>query len=217
MGDKGMLFSQMEPPAGWEAEFHEWYDDEHIPARMSIPGFVSASRYEIVDGEPRWLAIYHLDDMGALELPEYRLLKTDPSPRTKKILDNVHGFTRFTCVQTSDSGDNGDHSFAAVVAFAVPDEDVEQFDDWYETEHSPMLLKADGWLRVRRYRVLSGAGGPWTHFAVHELANAEVMDSPERAAARRGPKREALVDRPWFGQSGRWFYRRRNTQTAVPR
>jgi hypothetical protein len=33
------------------------------------------------------------------------------------------------------------------------------------------------------------------------------MDSPERAAAREGPKRKALVDRPWFGRSGRWLYR----------
>jgi hypothetical protein len=214
MSTKGMLFSQMEPPAGWEADFHAWYDDEHIPARMAVDGFAAASRYEIIDGEPQWLAIYELDDMSALETPEYRTLKTDPSALTKKMLGNVSGFTRFTCELASDTEYAGDHSYLATVAFEVPGEDADQFDDWYETEHAPMLLAADDWLRVRRYRVLDGAGGPWTHFAVHELASREVMDSPERKAARQGPKREALLDKPWFDRSGRWFYRHHNRQIA---
>jgi len=48
-----MLFSQMEPPAGLAEEFHRWYDDEHIPHRLAIPGFQAASRYEVLEGEPR--------------------------------------------------------------------------------------------------------------------------------------------------------------------
>ncbi|MGP4110596.1 hypothetical protein ACTWP5_06730 [Streptomyces sp. 4N509B] len=206
-GMQGMLFSQMEPPPGREEEFHAWYDEEHIPARLAISGFAAASRYEVVDGSPRWLAVYELSDMAALATPEYRTLKTDPSDRTRDMLSSVTGFTRFTCTLVSDSGPAGDHTHLAVVAFAVPEEDEERFDDWYETEHSPLLLRAADWLRVRRYRVVDGDGGPWTHFAVHELASAEVMDSPERAAARRGPKRAPLAEKEWFGDSGRWLYR----------
>lgn len=209
----GMLFSQMEPPPGTEEDFHAWYDEEHIPARMKIDGFSAASRYEAVEGEPRWLAVYELSDLAALETPEYRKLKSDPSPRTAAQLGAVSGFTRFTCELASDTGYAGEHTYLAAVAFPVPDVDADQFDDWYETEHSPMLLEAEGWLRVRRYRVLNGTGGPWTHFALHELASRDVMNSPERAAARQGPKRDALVDRPWFAQSGRWLYHHRSRQT----
>ena len=122
------------------------------------------------------------------------------------MLANVRGFTRYTCGLTYDSGGSDSHSHLSVVAFAVPEHDEAQFDDWYESEHIPALLAADDWLRVRRYRVRSGEGGPWTHLALHELASAEVMDSPERAAAREGPKRDALSGRPWFTQSGRWLY-----------
>jgi hypothetical protein len=203
----GMLFSQMEPPPELEAEFDAWYDDEHIPARLAIPGFESASRYELVDGAPAHLAVYHLGDLAALETPAYRALKSDPGERTTRMLASVHGFTRFTCDRLSDTGATREATHLSVVAFAVPDADVSAFEDWYETEHTPLLMRADGWLRVRRYRVLSGDGGPWTHFALHDLASAEVMDSPERAAARRGPKREALAGRPWFSESGRWLYR----------
>lgn len=204
---RGILFSQMEPPTGWEADFHTWYDTDHIPARLAMDGFESAQRYEALEGEPKYLVVYELSDMAVLDTDAYKQLKKSPSAETIRMLSNVNGFTRYTCREISDSGPTGRSArFLAVVAFAVPDEDLEQFDDWYETEHSQMLLKADDWLRVRRYDVLSGEGGPWNRLALHHLASREVMDSPERAAARVGPKREALVGREWFGQSGRWFY-----------
>ncbi len=205
---RGMLFSQMEPPGGAEEQFHEWYDTDHIPARLVLPGFAGATRYQALDGQPRYLAIYDIDDMGVLDSPEYRQLKAAPSAMTVHMLATVNGFTRFTCAELADSGRPSRRGeFLAVVAFAVPPEDLDQFDDWYDTEHSGMLLKAEDWLRVRRYRVLSGEGGPWNRFAIHELASTEAMHSPERAAAREGPKRRALADRPWFAQSGRWLYR----------
>ena len=204
---RGILFSQMEPPPGWDAEFNGWYDTDHIPVRLALAGFDGATRYRAVKGEPRYLAVYDIGDLAVLDTPEYQQVKKEPSELTTRMLANVKGFTRYTCAELSDTGDSGrtgDH--LAVVAFAVPPEDLDQFDDWYETEHSPKLLKGPDWLRVRRYGVLSGEGGDWNRLALHELASWDAMDSPERAAARQGPKREALLDRPWFGNSGRWQY-----------
>jgi hypothetical protein len=40
----------MSPPAHEEAKFNDWYDQEHIPLRVAIPGFVSAQRY-LADGK----------------------------------------------------------------------------------------------------------------------------------------------------------------------
>ena len=206
-----MLFSQMEPPAELEAEFNTWYDEEHIPDRLVIDGFDRADRYLEVDAERRYLAVYQLSDLAALETPAYRALKEQPSARTQRMLSSVSGFTRFTCHQTYDSGDAGEHRFLTAVAFPVPAEDEAQFDDWYDNEHAPLLLEAEDWLRVHRYKVRSGDGGPWTHFALHELASREVMDSDERKAARQGPKRDVLAGRDWFSRSGRWLYERITT------
>ncbi len=209
-----MLFSQMEPPPELTDTFHDWYETDHIPARMALPGFQGARRFRALDGEPEYLAIYELESLDALQTPGYQQLKAAPSALTDRMLGLVNGFTRFTCTQLSDLGRPVHGDVISVVAFAVPDEDAAQFDDWYETEHVAMLLEAEDWLRVRRYRVIDGAGGPWTHIAIHELANAEVMDSPERARARRGPKRDALVDREWFGRSGRWVYQQLSAVTS---
>jgi hypothetical protein len=207
MACPGILFSQMEPAEGDEDSFHDWYETDHIPVRMELDGFASATRYNARQGEPAYLAVYELTDLGALEQPAYVKVKEDPSELTVSMLDSVRGFTRYTCEEIFDSGaPDREHTHLSVVAFAVPEDDAEQFDDWYESEHAQALLEADDWLRVRRYRVLSGEGGPWTDLALHELGSAEVMDSPERAAARRGPKRDALAARDWFGDSGRWLY-----------
>jgi hypothetical protein len=206
---KGLLFSQMEPPPGWEEDFHDWYETEHIPARMALPGFSGAVRYESVDGTPRWLACYFLDDLGVLDTPDYRRLKTDPGERTARMLGAVSGFTRYTCAQLSDTGPVEQRAgVLSVVAFSVPEEDRHDFEAWYAEEHVPLLMQADGWLRVRRYRVRPGHDGPsWTHLALHELRDAGVMDAPERERARTTEWRGRLARRPWFDRSGRWLYR----------
>jgi len=203
-----LLFSQMEPPPERTAEFHDWYDGDHIPARMELSGFTGARRYRAVAGDPAHLAVYELESLAALETPGYRSVKSSPSALTRDMLSSVNGFTRFTLRQVQDAGDRVAGRFLSVVAFAVPPQDEDVFNAWYGDEHVPMLLEAHDWLRVRRYEVVDGEGGPWTHFALHELRTAEVMGSPERMRARSGPLRAALADRPWFADSGRWLYER---------
>lgn len=97
--------------------------------------------------------------------------------------------------------------YLLVVGFSVPKEAVARFDDWYETEHSGLLLEADGWLRIRRYVIEESVGVEWTHMAIHELATLKVLDSPERERARNGPKRLALADEFWYALGGRWLGR----------
>lgn len=201
----GMLFSQMNPPEARDDEFHAWYEEVHIPSRLGVPGFRRATRYSAVDGDPSHLAVYELD-LDALATPEYEEVKKRPGPRTREMLGAVTGFTRYTCELVADSGRRGDHNFLSVVAFEVPEDEAGEFDEWYDKEHAPLLLEADDWLRVARYRVLSGEGGPWNRFALHELRSREVMDSPQRRRAREAPLRNAMAERPWFGRSGRWLY-----------
>lgn len=95
-----------------------------------------------------------------------------------------------------------------LVAFDVPTDRMTEVDRWYEQEHIAMLMRAPGWLRARRYRVLSFANGPrWTSMAFHELRDVSVMDSPERAAARSTPWRAELEKEEWFGRAGRGVFR----------
>ncbi len=119
-----------------------------------------------------------------------------------------HAEAWYRCSMVADSGPvERTTSHLVVVAFPVPDEALERFDDWYETEHAPLLLGAEDWLRVRRFRIEASSGSPLTCVAVHDLASLDAMDSPNRQEAARGPKRAAMAAEPWYSRSGRWTYR----------
>jgi hypothetical protein len=205
---RAILFSQMEPPPASDEDFNDWYNSEHIPIRLALRGMELARRYTALAGTPKYLAIYEAADLGLFDSPGYHAVRKNPSERTRRMLNEVAGFTRFICAEISDTGPANDGRYLSVNAFAVPENAVAEFNDWYESEHIPRLLRVPGWLRVRRYLVTDGEGAAWTHFALHELADPEAMNSPARAFARSGEKRARLVGKPWFDQSGRWLYRR---------
>jgi hypothetical protein len=115
---------------------------------------------------------------------------------------------RFACIETQDSGPcDEEHHVLMIVAFNVPAARVDEVERWYRQEHAPMLLRAPGWLRVRRYEPIQAAGAPqWTHLALHELRDPAVLESAERALARSTHWRAQLEQESWFAQAGRFIY-----------
>jgi hypothetical protein len=75
----GLLYVYTDPgPDGpvTEAEYHDWYDHEHGPARMAVPGLTGACRYQAIDGQaPPWLALYETASLEVLDSPEYKALR----------------------------------------------------------------------------------------------------------------------------------------------
>jgi hypothetical protein len=71
----------MEPVAGTEEEFNRWYNEHHLPERVSAPGINSGRRYELCDGEgTKYLAIYELDDESVLHGEAYLALRDVTKP-----------------------------------------------------------------------------------------------------------------------------------------
>lgn len=208
---EAVLFSQMTPKPEDEVEFNDWYDHEHVPARLALDGFTSAARYRSSDpADPagrEYVAVYTTDSLAAFDTPEYAALRANPSERTTRMLASVSGFTRFTCTVQSDVGSSGPADYLYVVAFVVPDDRRQAYDDWYEQEHVPMLMEAKEWQRITRLVVVEADGGPWTHLTFHYLSSPAALDSPERAAARVAPMRATLVTEPWFERSWRHVYK----------
>lgn len=63
------------PVPGREAEFNEWYDRQHIPDLLNVPGFVAAQRFrlsetQLRDGSQplRYLAVWEIEteDLSAV-------------------------------------------------------------------------------------------------------------------------------------------------------
>jgi hypothetical protein len=67
-----LLVVFMEPVAGTEDKFTRWYNEHHVPERVSVPGIHGARRYELCEGEgTKYLAIYELEDEAVLHGKDY--------------------------------------------------------------------------------------------------------------------------------------------------
>src|SRR3954464_8501762 len=87
---KGYLLVMMQPPPAFEDEFNAWYDTEHIPERVAVPGFETGIRYVCLSGAPRFLAIYDTRTPQVLDSPEYLRVSFDrSSPWTKRVTSRV--------------------------------------------------------------------------------------------------------------------------------
>lgn len=60
----GQLAVSLVPEPAYEEEYNAWYDEEHIPFLLRVPGVLRARRFRAVEGEPRYLALYDLAAPG---------------------------------------------------------------------------------------------------------------------------------------------------------
>jgi hypothetical protein len=97
---RGLLLAMMEPPAAMEEEFQDWYDTEHFPERAALPEFLTARRFICVDGWPRYLTLYDLQDVSALHGAAYAKVAGEKySPWTHRIVSRLWGQYRAEGVQ----------------------------------------------------------------------------------------------------------------------
>jgi hypothetical protein len=77
------------------AEYNNWYDREHLPRLVTVPGVVRARRYAAPAANPRYLTAYELEDRNAFESPEG--LQARKTPWTEKMRAVFHNTRRSMC------------------------------------------------------------------------------------------------------------------------
>ncbi|WP_420637842.1 hypothetical protein [Candidatus Poriferisocius sp.] len=160
----------MDPPKTLVADFHDWYDTEHVPARLRIPGFESAVRYEATGDATRFAVCYFIDDLVALQRDDYKRLKTMPSARTEQMLAAVRGFTRYIAELVADTGHCEPTGDLIVHALDVGPSEAQGLEVRYRAWAGEAATPQGRWKRVRLYRTTGeGAGPEWTHLGLHEV------------------------------------------------
>ena len=190
----GLFYVYTEPGSVDEAEFHDWYDHEHGPARLTVPGFRGARRYRALDDQkPTWLALYDLDSPEVIDSPAYKALGAQASDRDKSVAAGLAALDRRVYEQISTDGP-GPGPVIVARAMSVPASAEEDMAAWYAEEHIPMLLKVPGWRRIRTFRLRQSLDGPGPDFlALHELAGLEVLEEPGYRVAASTPWRDQVV------------------------
>ena len=194
----GILIVAVDYSAIAEDEFHDWYDTEHIPARLAVPGFINAERWlGAGDAKNTALALYDLDAVDVLHSPAYLAGAGDnDTPWTKRVIGRVKMLIRLEGEQLW-PGDAlapvGQAEALLLVAMNVAPEAEAEFNEWYNTEHIPQLGSVPGVLCARRYR---GNGATQRYAAVYHFADPEVRNSGAWKRAGNTPWTERM--RPYF-------------------
>ena len=79
------------------AEHDEWHTHEHLPERLSLPGFLRGTRWVAVRGQPRYLVVYEVDHVDALASGAYLERLNNPTPWTSRMMPHYRGMTRGLC------------------------------------------------------------------------------------------------------------------------
>lgn len=82
----------------------DWHTHEHFPERLSIPGFLRASRWVADSGGPRYLVLYEVSDVAVLSGAPYLERLNNPTPWTAKMMANFRGMARGFCGFVANSG-----------------------------------------------------------------------------------------------------------------
>lgn len=181
---KGILIAAMDFSTCPEDEFHDWYDLEHVPERLRIPGFLNAERWIDVKNPKVSVATYDLDTVTVLHSPPYLAIAgANSSPWTKRTQRFRKSLMRYEGEQLVPGDLTAPAGAAAIllVAMNIAPQAEAEFNEWYNTEHIPALGGVTGVLSARRYR---GTGATQRYAALYHLTAPEVVHSSEwRTAA----------------------------------
>lgn len=181
----------MNPPADEDA-CNAWYDEEHMPLRLGVPGFLSGRRYRAAGPEgPRYLALYDLESVAVLSTDAYQRLWREQSERERAMLASIPLVDRRVCELVLDGPEwTRDAPYQLIVCMTPPLDASDDFVAWYREEHIGMLLAVPGWRRVRLFRQVEGSGPAF--MAVHELESPDVFERPEYEASISTPWRQRI-------------------------
>ncbi len=201
-------------PLEIETEWNSWYNTEHIPDRLKIPGFISARRFKAIEGEYKYLTLYDLQNIEILAGEAYlklRAWEASLSPDSfEAITPTLTGCHRNLYEQIFP--DKREYhvpptEILLAIGHDVPAEKDEEFNAWYNTEHLPALSRAPGFITRRRWKALeerecSRAGkvsmSP-KYIALYDLESEQILQSEPFLKERNSP---------WSSWVRSWYTRR---------
>jgi hypothetical protein len=183
---RGLLAVWTDIAANIEADFNQWYDEEHLAERVGIPGFLNARRYISLRGTPKYIALYDTVDAQVLQSESYLKVLNNATPWTQRVRPHFQNFVRneYELILTLGTIPTPSAPYVLLVRLETDPEYDAEFNDWYNTDHLPALTGVPGVYGARRYRATVGSP---KYLAVYELANADVPTSDAWRKAADSP------------------------------
>ncbi|CAI1710376.1 DUF4286 family protein [Serratia entomophila] len=118
----GMLFVATDVAAQDEADFNQWYDREHVEERVRVPGFLSGTRYQALQGGRKYLGLYKTESLASFTTEAYRAAFQHQTPWSVASLGKMRNPMRRVCAVEAVTGQgSGSHLSIITLAPAEPD------------------------------------------------------------------------------------------------
>lgn len=202
-----LVFSN--PTPGREDDYNRWYDEDHLPESLTVPGYVGARRYRLSEdqlpGMPtppqRYLTIYELDRPPAEPLAALatKLESQAIAPPESIDVTSIRSWA-FSRIASASAPEGSGTSPAAhiSIAFSAPAAGGEDdFNQWYDEIHLAEALALPGHVGAHRYQ-LSASQLPAMPPSPYEYLTIYELDRPpaEPVAALRAELESGAITLP---------------------
>ena len=79
------------------AEWEDWHTREHMPERLSIPGFVRGTRWIAESGQPSYFVLYEAERLETITGGIYLERLNNPTPWSLKMMPHHRNMVRSLC------------------------------------------------------------------------------------------------------------------------
>jgi hypothetical protein len=202
----GLLMVWCDVPADKEPDFNRWYNEEHLSERLSVPGFLSAARYEAVKGGPKHLAVYELENAAVMDSEAYKKVSSNPTEWTRRsgpqavattFIRNIYAMISPKAVSERDVH-RGMAPALQIGRMDVPASVDAEWNEWYSTIYVPNYEKVPGVIRGRRYRAVVGAPQYLTFYEFEhpKVSETDAWKAQQNAVPSNKPMRDHMRHAP---------------------
>jgi hypothetical protein len=119
LAGKGVIAIWQDLVPELKQEYREWHNRQHVPERLSIPGFRRARRFVAIEGGPEFYTLYEADGPEDVSGPAYLERLNAPTEWTRKIMPAFRNMARSVC-RVAYSAGVGEGGFMVTCRFGFP-------------------------------------------------------------------------------------------------
>jgi hypothetical protein len=142
LGSAAMLLS-FDIEADAIEEHDRWHTHEHLPERLSIPGFRRGTRWIANEEGPRYMVLYEVESLATLASEAYLARLNNPTPWTTRMMPRYRGMNRGLCTVLGSFG-FGQGGTAALIRFAPEASHSAPLNRWLLEEALPAVPNMPG-------------------------------------------------------------------------
>ncbi len=149
---KGLLAIWADVGEDYQLTFEKWHNCEHMPERVTIPGFYVGRRYRGMDQDGHYLMFYETSSSKVLGDEPYLHSLNHPTRRTREAVARFRNPARaiFSLLARAGEPPLVDSPHLYVMRFNSRSQGIVQ---WCESEYLPGLCAVSGVYRGRLYEV----------------------------------------------------------------